>query len=37
MVAFRPLQDRVLIRRGEQETKTAGGILIPDTAGEKPM
>ena len=33
---FRPLQDRVLIRGVEQETKTAGGILIPDTAKEKP-
>ncbi len=37
MPSFRPLHDRVLIRRAEQETKTAGGILIPDTAGEKPM
>jgi chaperonin GroES len=34
---FRPLQDRVLIRRNEQEEKTAGGIIIPDTAREKPM
>ena len=34
---FRPLQDRVLIRRIEQEAKTAGGIIIPDTAKEKPM
>ncbi len=33
---FRPLQDRVLIRGVEQENKTAGGILIPDTAKEKP-
>jgi chaperonin GroES len=33
---FRPLQDRVLIRGVEQEKKTAGGILIPDTAKEKP-
>jgi chaperonin GroES len=33
---FRPLHDRVLIRGVEQETKTAGGILIPDTAKEKP-
>jgi hypothetical protein len=32
-----PLQDRVLIRRVEPEAKTAGGILIPDTAQEKPM
>ena len=34
---FRPLQDRVLVRRVEQEEKTAGGIIIPDTAKEKPM
>jgi chaperonin GroES len=34
---LRPLQDRVLIRRVELEAKTAGGILIPDTAQEKPM
>jgi chaperonin GroES len=34
---FRPLQDRVLIRRIEAEAKTAGGIIIPDTAQEKPM
>jgi chaperonin GroES len=34
---FRPLQDRVLIRRLDQEEKTAGGIIIPDTAQEKPM
>ena len=34
---FRPLQDRVLIRRLEQESKSAGGIIIPDTAKEKPM
>jgi chaperonin GroES len=34
---FRPLHDRVLIRRVEQEEKTAGGIIIPDTAKEKPM
>jgi chaperonin GroES len=34
---FRPLHDRVLIRRIEQEQKTAGGIIIPDTAKEKPM
>ena len=34
---FRPLQDRVLIRRVEAEAKTAGGIIIPDTAKEKPM
>jgi chaperonin GroES len=36
-VKFRPLQDRVLIRRIEQEEKTLGGIIIPDTAKEKPM
>ena len=34
---FRPLHDRVVIRRLEQEAKTAGGIIIPDTAKEKPM
>jgi chaperonin GroES len=34
---FRPLQDRVLVRRIEEEEKTAGGIIIPDTAKEKPM
>jgi chaperonin GroES len=34
---FRPLQDRVLVRRIEAEAKTAGGIIIPDTAKEKPM
>ena len=34
---FRPLQDRVLVRRIEQEEKTAGGIIIPETAKEKPM
>ena len=34
---FRPLQDRVVIRRVEQEEKSPGGILIPDTAKEKPM
>ena len=34
---FRPLQDRVVIRPVEQEAKTAGGILIPDTAKEKPV
>jgi chaperonin GroES len=34
---FRPLHDRVLIRRVEQEAKTIGGIIIPDTAQEKPM
>jgi chaperonin GroES len=34
---FRPLHDRVLVRRIEEEEKTAGGIIIPDTAKEKPM
>jgi chaperonin GroES len=34
---FRPLHDRVLVRRLEEEEKTAGGIIIPDTAKEKPM
>jgi chaperonin GroES len=34
---FRPLHDRVLIRRIEEDEKTAGGIIIPDTAKEKPM
>lgn len=36
MTNFRPLHDRVLARRVEQEEKTAGGIIIPDTAKEKP-
>ena len=36
-MSFKPLQDRVLVRRIEQEEKTAGGIIIPDTAQEKPM
>ena len=34
---FRPLHDRVLVERVEQEEKTKGGIIIPDTAQEKPM
>ena len=34
---FRPLGDRVLVRRVEEATKTAGGIIIPDTATEKPQ
>ena len=34
---FRPLHDRVVMRRIEEEMKTAGGIIIPDTAKEKPM
>lgn len=33
---FRPLHDRVVVRRVEEEAKTAGGIIIPDTAQEKP-
>jgi chaperonin GroES len=36
-MALRPLHDRVLIRRVEGEEKTRGGIIIPDTAKEKPM
>jgi chaperonin GroES len=36
-VSFRPLQDRVVIRRVDQEEKSLGGILIPDTAQEKPV
>lgn len=36
-MAFRPLQDRVLVRRVEEEAKTKGGIIIPDTAKEKPQ
>ena len=36
-MSLRPLHDRVLIRRVDPETKTAGGIIIPDTATEKPM
>ena len=34
---FRPLHDRVLVQREESEEKSAGGIIIPDTAKEKPM
>ena len=34
---FRPLHDRVVIRRIDEDQKTAGGIIIPDTAKEKPM
>ena len=37
MTKFRPLHDRVVVRRLEGEQKTAGGIIIPDTAQEKPM
>ncbi|MGH7047764.1 MAG: co-chaperone GroES [Stellaceae bacterium] len=36
-MAFRPLQDRVLVRRIGEEEKSRGGIIIPDTAKEKPM
>jgi chaperonin GroES len=36
-MGFRPLHDRVLVRRLEGEEKTAGGIIIPDSAKEKPM
>ena len=34
---FRPLHDRILIRRVDEDTKSTGGIIIPDTAQEKPM
>jgi chaperonin GroES len=37
MAGFRPLHDRVLLRRVEAEEKTPGGIIIPDTAKEKPV
>jgi chaperonin GroES len=37
MKGFRPLHDRVLVRRVEAEEKTRGGIIIPDTAKEKPV
>ena len=36
-MAFRPLHDRVLVRRIEADAKTSGGIIIPDTVKEKPM
>ena len=36
-MGFRPLHDRVLVRRLDGDEKTAGGIIIPDTAKEKPM
>ena len=36
-MSFRPLGDRVLVRRVEEEAKTKGGIIIPDTAKEKPQ
>ena len=34
---FRPLHDRVVVKRIEEDTRTSGGIIIPDTAKEKPM
>jgi chaperonin GroES len=37
IMAFRPLGDRVLVKRVEEEEKTKGGIIIPDTAKEKPQ
>ena len=36
-IKFRPLHDRVLVRRLEEDQRSAGGIIIPDTAKEKPM
>jgi chaperonin GroES len=36
-MTFRPLHDRILVRRIEAQAKTAGGIIIPDTAQEKPQ
>ncbi|KSV68212.1 co-chaperone GroES [Sinorhizobium sp. Sb3] len=36
-MSFRPLHDRILVRRVESEEKTRGGIIIPDTAKEKPQ
>jgi chaperonin GroES len=36
-MSFRPLHDRVVVRRIDEDQKTAGGIIIPDTAKEKPM
>ncbi len=36
-MSFRPLHDRVLVKRVEEESKTKGGIIIPDTAKEKPQ
>ncbi|MDQ7813627.1 co-chaperone GroES, partial [Brevundimonas sp.] len=36
-MAFRPLGDRVLVKRVEEESKTKGGIIIPDSAKEKPL
>jgi len=37
VMKIRPLKDRILVKRIEEEEKTAGGIIIPDTAKEKPM
>jgi len=34
---FRPLHDRVVVKRADTETKTSGGLIMPDTAGEKPQ
>ena len=36
-MSFKPLHDRIAVRRMDQDEKTAGGIIIPDTAQEKPM
>ncbi|MCA9530371.1 MAG: co-chaperone GroES [Myxococcales bacterium] len=36
-MSIRPLHDRILVKRVQEETKTAGGIIIPDTAKEKPI
>ncbi|MBF0164591.1 MAG: co-chaperone GroES [Magnetococcales bacterium] len=36
-IPFKPLHDRILIKRVEQQEKTAGGIILPDTAQEKPV
>jgi len=36
-MAFRPLHDRILVKRVDEESKTSGGIIIPDTAKEKPQ
>jgi len=36
-MSLRPLQDRILVKRVEEETKTAGGLFIPETAKEKPQ
>jgi chaperonin GroES len=36
-MSLRPLSDRILVQRGQEDTKTKGGIIIPDTAKEKPV